>query len=119
MTVCAFITGLVYVFLRQVNSKYRLGGSIKCEVYERIKGRQIYGVVKAKYIDKNNHGVETIDLLSNGRNFTNYYLNADRSDFFQFVEAGDSIFKEINSSLIMVLRDETTHKFQLYFGCND
>jgi len=53
------------------------------------------GVVIKKFNDRNNHNYETIEIkLSSGSDFYLHPYPKDKTGFYDFVQEGDSIFKD-------------------------
>ena len=88
-----------------------------CEIMTfRTKEKPIRGCVINKYLDKKNHFDETIVLSNNGKNQL-FIIPNDNSGLYNFIEVGDSIFKDEDSLICFVKRDSIIERFIIDFGC--
>jgi hypothetical protein len=79
------------------------------------------GVVQKKYIDSSQHSFPTIEI-QNLKDFKIKKLNLilDTSGFFDRINLNDTLKKEIGSSEIHVLRENTEELLlKIDFGCAD
>jgi len=84
-------------------------------MYEQFVETSINGSVKRKYQDKN-HGlkekVQINDLVIS--------VFLDSSGFYDFVQPGDSVVKDVGVGLIEIYRNDSSMKqFTIDFGCDD
>ena len=81
-------------------------GSRKNIVDVRVKPFPIIGRISKKYVDRNNHGFQTIVVNNNGfvLKFTLIECDSRTTNLYDFVEVGDSIVKASNSLKFMIIR---------------
>ena len=109
---CAII--LIFgLYIRFNWDKYKMKS--KCLMYEQFVETSINGSVKRKYQDKN-HGlkekVQINDLVIS--------VFLDSSGFYDFVQPGDSVVKDVGVGLIEIYRNDSSMKqFTIDFGCDD
>lgn len=73
------------------------------------------GIVISKFNDNNNHNRETIEiLLSDGSEFYLLPYFNDKTGFYDFVQEGDSIFKDDWGFTFRVRRDKLDVKFIIH-----
>lgn len=84
---------------------------------ERIRKIKASGIVMNKYLDKKSHMHETIIINSNRKSDFMVKIPNELSGLYEFVEVGDSLFKEEESLEGFVKRDSVIKKFEIDFGC--
>ena len=82
-----------------------------CETFKESK---FSGKVIKKYINKDQHLYETLVYL-NSAEIDSMTFNTDHSDFYSFVEVGDSIIKIERSNEIRIDNKDTS--FFINFNC--
>lgn len=110
----AFVAIILLIFFIVTNND-SFNNSLACSNLELFKSKKIKGVVEQKYIDQKNHNAPTIKLNSDHT----IILPMDTNSFYNFVELGDSVAKEIDSDAINVYRNDRAHSFKIDFGCDD
>ena len=81
----------------------------------RMKNRQISGVVFEKYLDSSNHLVKTINIELDNSKHCDITVPLEKSGFFNFIQIGDSIFKDKNSLMIVIVRKDTVINYSLKY----
>ncbi|WP_321515220.1 hypothetical protein [Marinifilum fragile] len=106
---CSIILFALYILFGSNPKKKRLS------YLESIRSTHLKGIIVDKYIDHNNHNYKIIKC----RNFNNeeivWFLNYDKSLFFEQVMIGDSIIKKQNSIKILIIRDDISKEYTLDF----
>lgn len=89
-----------------------------CKKLEKIyiETYDIYGIVKAKYNDTDNHGVRTLEVLNKG-NRQNFKFHVDMHGFYEFITEGDSIVKPAGVDTLKVFRNGVVRYFLIDFNC--
>jgi hypothetical protein len=99
------------IYIRTHFEEYR--NKAACEMFDEFKNRTIHGFVNAKYLDENHHLNETIEVKGE-----KIMMTHDISGFYDFIQIGDSINKEMNKSDIRIIRNEVfVRSFEIDFGC--
>lgn len=109
LLICVFIVSSLISCLNTGENNPRY-----CYNFERFKKADYSGIVIKKMRDLKNHSVRTVVL----KNAESIILSIDTSKFFDSVLKGDSIIKKPNTDSIILIRGDSTFKFQIYFGCN-
>lgn len=74
----------------------------QCRRYNDYLNYSVQGVVVEKYIDKPNHALKTLTMNVNGAAFKETEITLAIPELFDFVEEGDTIFKEAKSPYVLV-----------------
>ncbi|NEM96083.1 hypothetical protein [Pontibacter burrus] len=74
----------------------------QCRRYNDYLAHSVQGVVVEKYIDQPNHALKTLTINVNGSTFKETELTLAIPELFDFVEKGDTIFKEAESPYVLV-----------------
>ncbi|WP_319272731.1 hypothetical protein [uncultured Draconibacterium sp.] len=85
------------------------------EIERNVNFQKRYeGIVLRKFNDKKNHNEPTIEIrLTNGSTF--YLLSyGDKTGFYEFVQKGDSIFKDDWGFTYRIKRDEYEREFIIH-----
>lgn len=90
-----------------------------CDEVKFIKLEPMAGVISKKEIHSWNHGAKMIFLSSANGKSNSVYLKYDKSQFWNFVQVGDSIYKKSNSFNITLIKPQAkkSMKFELDLGC--
>lgn len=83
-----------------------------------IDNLEIYGVVKAKYIDSTNHLYPTIIFEYKSEEI--YFIAYERfsgKEFFNYINQGDSIIKMKSSREFTVIKNDSSQVFK--FKCKE
>lgn len=91
----------------------RIGGDYACARHEEFREERWHGTITRKYIDDSNHRSETFDI-SGGKSHVMFLRD---SEFYQFIEVGDSLIKDFDTDTIQVFREDQLHRFKIEFGC--
>lgn len=86
------------------------GPTWKEEVYSARLNKSIKGVVTDKYEDKEHHMHKTIEV-----NNVKHIFSRDVSGLYEFVEVGDSLYKEDSTADIKLIRDSKEFVFKIMF----
>jgi|GEM_PF-3485836 len=81
----------------------------RCNVFDSYLSHSYSGQLKKKFVDLDNHAVETL-ILINGENESTVYMNLNQK-LYEFIEPGDLISKQPNDSAIIVKRGDETYEF--------
>lgn len=79
------------------------------------KSRGCKGVVVDKYINLN-HAIPTIEFKT-GNTIREVSYSRDLSGLYDYLQIGDSIYKDINSLNVKVFRGEVLKEFVIDHGC--
>jgi hypothetical protein len=109
LLVMLILVGVIFFYDDDLNKNYA------CVKHEEFIMEKWKGVVAKKYIDSSNHNAETIKLQSE----TIYAIFRDGTEFFKFIEIGDSIVKKINTDSVKIYRNGSVYCFKVDFGCYD
>mgnify|MGYP000862954862 CR=1 FL=1 len=93
---------------------FRSDSTIKDNVFKKDIGLRFRSVIIDKYIDHENHNYKTCILLE-GTDTLILFLDFDKSGLFNYLEVGDSVFKDIGDSLIIVKRKDDIRHFYLKY----
>jgi hypothetical protein len=104
-----FLAWMIIKYDNELNKNYA------CVKQKEFKLEKWNEVVIEKYTDSSNHNAETIKFYSQ----TTYAMFRDETDFFKFIETGDSVVKVINTDSIKVFRNGIMHCFIVDFGCSE
>jgi hypothetical protein len=77
-----------------------------CAKYDSFKHLEITGIVKKKLVDKSDHGNRIVIYLDERGDLKRLDLSFDASDLFKAINVGDSIFKGINKSVVILNNNE-------------
>ncbi len=83
---------------------------------ERMRAARFCGIVDEKYLDKKSHMDETI-IVNNKKSEIMMIIPNELSGLYEFIEVGDSIFKEKESMECYIKRESITKRFEIDFGC--
>lgn len=109
---------LVFFFITRNESIQSWFSNNACNsTRESIMDLEIKGVVLTKYLDEKSHMHETINVENNGVTLKVIIPN-EYSGLYQFIQKGDSIFKEENSLHCKVKRAQKDKDFFIDFRCN-
>lgn len=98
-------------------SKDRIMNNLNCEDEKRVLDESINGIVTAKFRDKENHMVETIEYRNEAGSHKSLLFMNDRSGAYDFVILGDSLLKNPKSLDVKIVRDSSEANYRLDFGC--
>lgn len=101
----------IYLFLFEE----RVFNFYSCKELNAFQRIELNCIVENKYIDFKNHSFRTINF----ENCENFILTNDTSGFYEFIIAGDSVFKKLDSDIINIIREGDTVSFRIYFGCEN
>lgn len=104
-----FLVWLIFKYESELNKNYA------CVKQKEFKLEKWNELVIEKYTDSSNHNAETIKFYSQ----TTYAMFRDETDFFKFIETGDSVVKVINTDSIKVFRNGIMYCFVVDFGCSE
>jgi hypothetical protein len=89
------------------------------EDYNYLIDLEFIGVVNKKYIDNQNHGAKTLDILAT-EGITKWPIAADRSGCYEYLSINDSIVKEIGSYDVFVYRNQVLDTiFKIDYKCDE
>ena len=100
MTICVVMTAF--------NAFSSIGNS-RCRVFDRYLSHSYSGQVKQKFIDRNNHAIESLILINSSKEST-ISMNLDLQ-LYEFVKPGDMVVKQANDSTILVSRGSKTFEY--------
>lgn len=92
---------LITSFLQEGLSKL-VGDTPASHFYRR---ESYSGIVTDKFIDKENHNYHTL-IIDNGEQIRRVTFDHEIGGFYEFVEVGDSIFKEPDTLDLRLVRKE-------------
>ena len=110
---------LVFVFFikKQNDSPFQFEVSDpRCSAYQRIQFLVLEGVVDSVFEDADNHSQNTLKI-NVSESIQTVYLEFDKSDLFNYLQKGDSIFKKYKDYEVHVKRNVSKKTFLLDFGC--
>ncbi|MDD3860774.1 MAG: hypothetical protein PHW83_11290 [Bacteroidales bacterium] len=108
-----FICIVILLLVVHKNAPYRA-----CRNHhERILKLELQAVVIDRFKDTDNHGFETVVVLQNNKEIT-FLLYGDNSSLFDSICVGDSIYKELNSMEVLVIRHNIKKAFTIDIDCN-
>lgn len=81
-----------------------------------IKQIFINGIIVKKFKDESDHNMKKITILNKNNDF-NIAVQGDQSGLYDFINIGDSIYKEKNSMEATIVRDSVKKAFIIDFGC--
>ena len=91
-----------------------------CEEKDRVSDTiEINGVVLRKYVDPNNHMVETLDIDVENKIVTTSFLANEQSAFYEKIMEGDSLVKKKGTLAIQIIRDDIIYDYTLDYKCDD
>jgi hypothetical protein len=93
---------------------FKSDSTIKDSVFKQDIKLSFRSVLKDKYIDTENHNYKTCILLE-GTDTLTLFLDFDKSGLFNYLEVGDSVFKNSGDSLIIVKRRDDIRHFYLKY----
>lgn len=96
---------VVFIIIRFENNWKLRYASI---IYKQFKNEDWNGVVLKKYTDSLNHSAETFEIQGNIK----IVMGRDGTDFFEFIQKGDSIVKKKNSDTVHVHRQAEVYYFK-------
>lgn len=112
-----FIIVILFVVLIKIlsNNSFYHG----CEYRSmEIEKAAFCGIVSHKLIDKSDHMLKKISILNNHtKDSINVIIEGDTSGLYNFINVGDSIYKEKNSMETTIVRDSIKKVFFIDFGC--
>jgi len=109
--VLGFLTLTVIAFVIAVFYSFSSLTADRCDGFDSYLSHSYSDRLKEKFIDSDNHSVETLILLGNSKEST-IYMNLNQR-LYQFVEPGDFITKRFNDSTILVTRGDETFQYLL------
>jgi hypothetical protein len=109
---------LVFFFIINNERVQKWFGNNACtSIKDSVSVLDLEGLVLTKYLDVKSHMHETISIENNGVNLKIIIPN-EYSGLYQFIQVGDSIFKEKNSLFCNVKRTGNTKVFFIDFKCH-
>jgi hypothetical protein len=102
-----FMVSVFLIFNKFLNCSHK-------QFCETFKESKFSGKVIKKYINKDQHLYETLVYLNSAER-DSMTFNTDQSDFYSFVEVGDSIIKIEQSNEIRIDNKDTS--FFINFNC--
>ncbi len=85
---------------------------------EDIQRLDLQAIIINKFEDRKNHGHETVVTLQQNVQ-TTLYLIGDISGLYDSICIGDSIYKNVNTMDILLVRDTLQMKFTVDFDCEN
>lgn len=82
----------------------------------RMKNKQIRGVVFDKFLDSSNHLTKTINIEVESSKYYDITVPLEKSGFFESIQIGDSIFKNNNSLIVIIVRRDTIINYTLKYN---
>jgi len=107
-----FILMTLILFFVFKPSEYK----ICMKAYSQMKKMQYKGIVLNSFIDSENHLLPTI-IIDSGKDTITITDFRDSSGLFNYLTKGDSIFKDKNSSLVIVKRNNLINSFSITYNC--
>lgn len=82
---------------------------------------QINGTIEKKYIQHHNHAYRSLEIKQlDSSTYDLFFGERMREDFYEYVEVGDTIRKQVNSLTYLVIKPNgDTASFYLNFYCTD
>jgi hypothetical protein len=77
--------------------------NIECNTYKEFITEDISGYVVGKFIDKSNHGNETLIIEKNGERFNDVTLSLRNYGLFDSTRIGDKIIKSKGDSITYLI----------------
>lgn len=93
---------------------YENPSTVRSNKFQQDLLLSIKGLLIDKFIDYKNHEYKTCKI-QRGDDTLTLLMNLDRSDIFNYLEIGDSIFKKPGDSLVIVKRENNTRRFYLNY----
>lgn len=79
-----------------------------------MRRKDFKGIVLSKYNDQNEHLHPVLELSNN---YLRIIIQMDKSNFYSFVELGDSLIKKKGSLNIRLIRKDLDTVFRIDYGC--
>ena len=89
--------------------------SNECGSETKFRELHFDNTLQGKYIDKSQHNYQTIEI--GDRKI--YVMHYEKSNFYDFIEIGDSLYKPNGSLKMKVVRLDFDTSFVIDFGCNE
>ena len=102
--------GIAFISLVLIGN---LGPSEACVDKKNFINSNYTGILKQKYLDKENHNYRTLVFSYNNTLF-NMVLLDDTSGYYEYVKIGDTITKIKDNNYIQVNK---SNKFKIYYNC--
>jgi hypothetical protein len=117
ITLIVFVTSVILgLYDVEFNYVMKRMNSKACEEEALIKSIPIKGAVVEKFEDKRKLN---FFKYSDGKQTYTSYLGLVSNDFYDYIEVGDSLNKNINSLELKVWNAEKDTIYSIDFGCND
>lgn len=113
LIVIFFLSPVVFFFIRSLFVPSNL-----CNLLTDFKKSNYHAIVIDKFLDQKNHRTRTVIIKSKESSF-NLILPRDTSNFFDYIDKGDSLIKEMQKNFLTVKRGDSLKIFKIYFGCNE
>jgi hypothetical protein len=86
------------------------------QYFNDFKSSDFKGVVVKKYIDNKQHNSKVL-IIENDHGEKLITFDWDKSIFYEYIQKGDRIRKEIGDSAIIILRQDTDTIIIIDYGC--
>lgn len=91
------------------------GCNSPCDLVEKQRIKAIAGSIQKKEIDSLSRNSRVLLLEENVIVKKFIYVNNETSGFWEYIQVGDSVYKEANSMTISVFRSDVKTDFKLTF----
>lgn len=88
-----------------------------CDLSEKYRIDNLHGIVIRKYRDSENHNYKTIEIKEESHKILKRNLTGDLSGLYEYISAGDSVYKPAGTLKTLVIRVNEKKYFTIDFGC--
>jgi hypothetical protein len=114
------MVAVLILFIFFVAASIREVDAAPCNSYKDFKSYTYDYVVINKYIDSSEHSYPTLILQNkDGYRFKDLDFIFDKSNFFYFLNIGDSIKKKKGEDMIRVINSKIDTVLKVDFGCDE
>ena len=89
---------------------------IRCNYLEKMSRISFSGIIDSKQVDTKNPNNNKIFFHTLNKK-DSLYLVIDRSGLIEYIEIGDSIYKEVNSLDVLVRRGNNNVTYRIDYDC--
>ena len=89
----------------------------RCSFEKKVNDQMLKGLLILKYDDKKARDLRTLKVLVGKDTINSEMFYYEATDFYEYLEPGDSLIKDKGSLQIKLIRDGKRKVHHLYYAC--